>query len=662
MYFQIKEIILWPKNPAFRPRRLSFEPGKVNIISGASRTGKSAVIPIIDYCLGSRECLIPVKTIRNACAWFGVIVLTASGEKLFARPEPGEQRSTDDMFIQEAAVIDEIPESLSKNTNRGHVRGVLDELAGLSNLDFGGGDPQSGFDARPSFRDLSAFTFQPQNVIANPDVLFFKTNTYKHREKLIKIFPYILGAITPELLAKQHELKRLQTELRRKERELKEAMGVSSRWLAELRAKVSEARELGLISPDQVGEPSREEMILLLQELVDRTDVTLSVTAGTISDAVQELQGLENEESEVSRELTTLRRRLEEMTRIRKSAANYQEGLHIQRDRLQVSSWLVAQRTGDEACPVCGGHMEASAVKLDQLNHALVAFEQEAGDAFEIPAAFEREMQRVSADVNEGAEKLKAVQIRKKALTQRSKVAENQQYQTKMVERFIGRLENALQLQQSLGENGELQPEVAQLRERVQQLENELRSGNAEYRKYLALKHVNTNAARLLPLLDSERPDDPVSLEINDLTVKVSGSDRDDYLSEIGSGSNWLSYHVAMILALHQFFISLRHSPVPGFVVIDQPSQVYFPKKLVIRGDEETEEPQFKRDEDIEAVRKVFNVLSVVVGAAKGMLQVIVLDHAPRDVWEGIDNVAELEEWRDGRKLVPVEWVISNEG
>ncbi len=223
------------------------------------------------------------------------------------------------------------------------------------------------------------------------------------------------------------------------------------------------------------------------------------------------------------------------------------------------------------------------------------------------------------------------------------------------MERFIGSLENALQLHQSLGEKGELQPEVAKLRERVHQLENELRTGNIEYRKRQALSHVNTFAARLIPLLDSERPDDPVSLEIDDLTVKVKGTDRDDYLSEIGSGSNWLAYHVAMILALQQFFISLEHSPVPGFVVIDQPSQVYFPKRLVSREDEETEEPQFERDEDIEAVRKVFNVLSSVVEAAKRKLQVIVLDHARRDVW-GVENVAELEEWRDGRKLVPVAW------
>lgn len=71
MYFQIKEIILWPKNQSFKPRRLPFEAGKVNVISGASRTGKSAVIPIIDYCLGSSKCLIPVNTGRNNSGAFG---------------------------------------------------------------------------------------------------------------------------------------------------------------------------------------------------------------------------------------------------------------------------------------------------------------------------------------------------------------------------------------------------------------------------------------------------------------------------------------------------------------------------------------------------------------------------------------------------------------
>src|SRR6266536_6029758 len=105
MYFQIKEVVLWPKRAGLAPSRVKFDLGKANIISGTSRTGKSAIIPIIDYCLGSDKCTIPVNTIRDACSWFGIVVHTASGEKLFARREPGQQKATGDMFVLEASEI-----------------------------------------------------------------------------------------------------------------------------------------------------------------------------------------------------------------------------------------------------------------------------------------------------------------------------------------------------------------------------------------------------------------------------------------------------------------------------------------------------------------------------------------------------------------------------
>jgi|SoiMetStandDraft_2_1073263.scaffolds.fasta_scaffold08348_3 hypothetical protein len=661
MFFQIKEIILWPRNSAYLPRRVAFEPGKVTVISGASRTGKSAVIPIIDYCLASTTCSIPVKTIREACEWFGVVVKTSVGEKLFARREPGAQRVTDDMFLLEAATISAVPTRIAKNTNAGDVRRLLDDLAGLSNLDFAAGDAQSGFEGRPSFRDLGAFIFQPQNVVANPEVLFFKTDRYEHREKLRKIFPYILGAITPALLAKQHELRRVQNDLRRKEHELNDAEQVSAQWLGELSAKVSEARELGLLPAASATHLSREQMLNFLEEVVHRTDVTPAVSASTISEAVQELTDLQSEESNVSLDLTSLRRRLMEMARIRESASNYHEALRIQRDRLYLSEWIGQHRVGDENCPVCGGGMEASDQKLSELRNSLAKIEEEAGDTFEVPAAFDREMQRVEADINETTEKLRAVQIRKEALSRRSQEASTRQYQTQKVERFIGNLESALHLHRRLGEEGDLRLEVNQLRERYQALNEELRSENLEARKRRALRIVNTNAARLLPLLDCERPNDPLSLEIDDLTVKVTGTDREDYLSEIGSGSNWLSYHIAVILALQEYFLSLEHSPVPGFLVMDQPSQVYFPKKLVVREEETIDEPQLQ-DEDIEGVRKAFQVMAHVVETAKGRFQIIVLDHASREVWGTIPNVVAFEEWRGGMTLVPTEWMSSHRG
>jgi hypothetical protein len=147
-------------------------------------------------------------------------------------------------------------------------------------------------------------------------------------------------------------------------------------------------------------------------------------------------------------------------------------------------------------------------------------------------------------------------------------------------------------------------------------------------------------------------------LEIEDLTVKVTGINRDDYLSEIGSGSNWLSYHIAIMLALHQFFLTQTHSPIPSLLVIDQPSQVYFPKKLVVR-DSDALDPQLA-DEDIAAVRKAFTTMAQVTEATRGALQIIVLDHAPADVWGNIPGIEAFEEWRDGKKLVPIEWLTPN--
>lgn len=658
MYLQIREIVLWPRNPNFEPRRLQFELGKVNVISGASRTGKSAVIPIIDYCLGAGTCSIPVKTIRKYCEWFGVVVATAQGDKLMARREPGAQRNTDDMYILEADRITDIPHRIAKNTNADAVKRLLDEVAGLSKLDFSGGDESTGFDGRPSFRDLAAFTFQPQNVVANPDVLFFKANSYEHREKLRKIFPYVLGAVTPALMAKQFELGRARQELRRKERELKDAQEVSSRWLADLKAKFSEAQELGLAAkPEQ--ELSRGQMIERLEEIVARTDLTLSVSTSTISDALRELSGLEAEEREVSRELTTLRHRLSEMNRMQVGVDQYQAALTLQRGRLQLSSWLVSHTDDEADCPMCGTHTDSAKRKLAVLAEHLREVEAEAGIDKEVPAAFDRELQRVTTEVGQTTERLRSVQIRKRALSGRSDEARQRQFAAQRAERFVGNLESALDLHRRLGSEGELVDELMRLKELVQRLEAELREQDVEARKRRALHTISNNAGRLLPYLDVESPNDPISLEINDLTIKVRSTERDDYLSEIGSGSNWLSYHLAMLLALHQFFLSQPKSPVPAFLVLDQPSQVYFPKRVVARQDEEdekVEEPQL-RDEDVDAVRQAFVVMGRVALDAQGGLQLIVLDHASRDVWGNIDGVVGLPEWRNGAKLVPIAWL-----
>jgi hypothetical protein len=245
VYFQLRKLILWSRKDA-PPRIVEFAPGVVNVISGASKTGKSAVIPIIDYCLCSDKCAIPVGVIRENCSWFGIVIDTVEGQKLLARREPGDQQKTGDMMLLEAPEI-AVPARISeKTTNVDVVKSMLNRLGGLTALGFEPGT-ENGFKSRPGFRDLMAFTFQPQNIVANPDTLFFKADTTEHREKLKTIFPYVLGAVTAEVLQARFELDRLNRALRRKEAELREIVNASSAWRLEAQSWLRQAIELGYL-------------------------------------------------------------------------------------------------------------------------------------------------------------------------------------------------------------------------------------------------------------------------------------------------------------------------------------------------------------------------------------------------------------------------------
>ncbi len=86
MSFQIKAIAIY--NAQGARRELEFELGKVNIITGASKTGKTALIQIVDYCLGRTEFLIPAGKIREHVVWYAIKLKGKPGEAIVARPAP----------------------------------------------------------------------------------------------------------------------------------------------------------------------------------------------------------------------------------------------------------------------------------------------------------------------------------------------------------------------------------------------------------------------------------------------------------------------------------------------------------------------------------------------------------------------------------------------
>ncbi|WP_420974080.1 AAA family ATPase [Bacillus thuringiensis] len=61
---------MWLRNNKIRT--LKFEPNKVNVITGASGTGKSEIISIIDYCFFSSSAAISEEKINENVDWYGI--------------------------------------------------------------------------------------------------------------------------------------------------------------------------------------------------------------------------------------------------------------------------------------------------------------------------------------------------------------------------------------------------------------------------------------------------------------------------------------------------------------------------------------------------------------------------------------------------------------
>jgi hypothetical protein len=115
--FQILDIVLFGHDA--RRRVLHIRPGTVNIITGASKTGKSALIHIVDYCLGSGVCNVPEGIIRRTVQWFGLRLQLQDGQAFVARRAPGPGAASSSEVYYSVVSELEVPDAgeLRQTTN-----------------------------------------------------------------------------------------------------------------------------------------------------------------------------------------------------------------------------------------------------------------------------------------------------------------------------------------------------------------------------------------------------------------------------------------------------------------------------------------------------------------------------------------------------------------
>lgn len=666
MKFQIKSIVLYPKDKLKGKRVVPFALDKVNVITGESHKGKSALVHIIDYCLGSGKCSIPVGIIRDLTDWFGIHIVTAKTELLILRKEPGQNISTEKMIMVEQIEpidLDKITDAERFQTTRAAVVNKLNQLSGLSTERFDIENPSNQFGGAASFRDTSAFQFQPQHIVANPYALFYKADTQEHQQKLKTIFPLIIGAITNEALNIEREIKELDTQLKKIQLELSTKKQAADTWLNNLKALYSRAIQLGLLKiiPKDSQYFDAEQYLFHLNLVVNdfNENPIPAYQTGTSEKDVQLQSELRLQERNLQSEIGIRKVRLSKLENLTSSTTQYKQTITTQQKRLEPLSWF-KEKINHEYCPFCESKNETAQKQIESLENYSKDLEVISKAINTSDVNLDKEMADIRKDIREFESKLNENRDVLREIYKKS-TEENQTRQTiEELYKFIGRLEQAMENVFSTKTDSSLDTKIKELQEQIKEKQTKLQEIKAQYNLKNILSKISQRIAHYVSLLDIDRKEDLVELDIQNLTLKIasSNSSRSDYLWEVGSGANWMGYHLSAMFALHEHFLSLKHNFVPSFLLIDQPSQVYFPKDVPKpKEGVKTFQEFVSTSDDLTQTRKIFESASDCVVRTKGKFQIIIVEHAPEITWEGISNIHLVEEWRGTTALIPSTWL-----
>lgn len=661
----IHSVIVWPEDVELEPRVVPFDVDKVSIITGWSSTGKSSILDIINYVLGSRTCSIPVGYIRDLASWYGLEIETSVGRMRIARPKPEARQVSEDIWLQQGEdTVGPLPRRPKANHNVTRLKAMFDDMSGLSNLAL----LPEGEVSRASFRDMASFNLLPQHIVANPYSLFFKANSSSHRTKLQYVLPLAMGIVTNEDLVRSHRLRLLRDELRKAEIELKTRRDAIDRWKANAQGAFYRAQELSLLP---AGEPPENSQMLIgvLRRVVDAGGVAIA-TEGRTTAAVDRLQAIRLQEATLDTSISDRKRRLRRLRSLARSVRDYDAILLEQNASVQGAGWFAAHTHTDE-CILCGSSTEVAQMALAELEEPIAELSTLAASAASTRPMVDREMVAIQEALIRDERDLLALQQTRKIFEAEVDAEQGRTRSLESVYKFIGATEQGLQMLGEVDGDGDLARRVEQLKKDISELDAVANEGERQARARQVHGQISAYIPKFIGAMGVGGAEGRAILDERELNLKFErdGSNRPDMLWEIGSGENWMAYHLAALLALHGVFLNRGdNNPVPTFLVIDQPSQVYFPSddsfEATVRHDEASETPVTRRRrrhlDDLESTKRIFSSLARAHQSFQGRLQIVVLDHADSHAWGGVEDVKGMANWRNEEDfLIPAHWIPS---
>lgn len=645
MNMQIKDIILFGENN--KVRKLSFKIGQVNIITGESKTGKTALIDIVDYCLGSDDCSISVGKIRENVVWFGLRIQFDSGQVFIARQNPSllGQQSTSGIFFAQGDFI-EIPEisDLKINSTIDALVAFLSNKLSISpNLNIPP-DGQTRDPLESNFKHGKIFCFQKQNVIAQPDYLFHKQSDQFVPQAIKDTLPYFLGVIREDNLKIEQELAIKKRTLKILERRHRDALKIKGDGQNKIFDLVEEAKQVQLLELNYKSD-SIDNAVNILNRILNWEN--------EVDEIISENENLEN----LQLKLRELENHFGEITENIKAAKifsdesdDYENESKQQELRLEsINLFNNLNTIESEICPLCDQKLEVSIPTALKINKSINKLKNNLKITTKERPKLRQYINKLENDKSIQKDKIRVVKNQIKSIYNEKESAKKLKELSVRKGRVIGRISLFMESVDLTDDFSELNNRIKSLQNKIKELEQLISWEDKEDKLSSILNKINVQMSKWSESLDLEFKNYPLRFDIKKLTLVIDGETGPIPLKKIGSGENWVNYHLLIHLALHKHFID-NDRPVPNFIFFDQPSQVQYPpeKDDVLNG-------IISKSSDEEAVDNMYNLIFNEVNSANKKLQVIITDHANLKRNKNFQHSI-IEEWRNGIKLIPVDW------
>ncbi|WP_295953674.1 DUF3732 domain-containing protein [uncultured Xanthomonas sp.] len=642
MSIQILDIVIY--HAGRDPRTISLKPGRVNIITGESGTGKSSLIAIVDDCLGSGTCEIPHGIMAKTIHWYGLRLTDGTEEHFVARraPDKGKTTTGDAYYITGSTLAVPSYEQLSVTTNIDAVMARIELATGIGSHRHVPPESHTRPPLSASIRHALAYVFQKQTEISQPGFLFHGQGDHFVAQGIKDTFSYFIGAMDHDHVELSAKLRSLRRELRLKESELSRSLSLTSE--PRIDSLVAEAKSAGLISADFSGG--------IYQDMVDALRVALTAPfEDQLARAETEVDQLALGELTATRSglrarLHLVNDELQSMAGLRTDGSNFARESAEQVSRLE-SIGLIDE--DEHTCPLCSHALTEAVPSARDLRAELVSVRTQLQNVRRHTPGLDSLIAEKTKELESIKESLKSNWAALEAVRASDSRLQSMREITSRRAHVLGRISLTLESLPTAKDSEQLRQTIELLSKQISELELQLSDESVRERIASAMSRVATLMTRWATFLELEHAGIPFRLEPKKLIVVADTEDGAVPMSRMGSGETWLGCHIIALLALHDFFVR-RERPVPRFLILDQPSQVYFPAEKGRDVNQVGEE-----DEDRLAVIRIFQLIVNIVQELSPRMQVIITEHA--DIQEPWYQNLVVERWRNGKALVPIDWI-----